>query len=429
MITTNTKAWLLTLLLLANLLTALPSFAKGYMNTTEIRVGILHSLTGTMAASEKPVVDATLLAIEQINAKGGLLGHLIEVVIADGKSEESVFAHEAERLITEEHVNVIFGCWSSASRKAVLPIIEKYNNLLFYPMQYEGLEASHHIIYTGALPNQQILPTVSWAMSHLGKRIYLLGSDAIFSHAANWLIKKQLSLLQGQVVGERYIPLGSNDMDAVITDIRKLAPDLILNTISGNSNNALFHALKRAAITANQTPVISFSLDAAGMRAIPVNELLGHYAAWSYFSTIDNKINRQFTHILRNKLGDTPITASMESAWIGVNLWADAVRGAQTWNPLTIQHSVLNQSFHAPEAVVTVDPVTHHLWKSARIGKITSHKTFAIVWSSRQPQRPFPYPLITNHHDAKLFIKQLNLSWHGRWSAPTDTQKAKNTRP
>ncbi|MDX8390197.1 MAG: transporter substrate-binding protein, partial [Mariprofundaceae bacterium] len=174
-----------------------------------IKVGILHSLTGTMAISEKPVVNATLLAIEQINAKGGLLGRKIEPIITDGKSDWTIFASEAERLITQEKVNAIFGCWTSASRKMVKPVVEKHNHLLVYPVQYEGLEQSPNIIYTGAAPNQQIIPAISWALKNIGPRIYLVGSDYVFPRVANWLIQKQIPALKGHVVGESYLPLGS----------------------------------------------------------------------------------------------------------------------------------------------------------------------------------------------------------------------------
>ncbi|PIP02482.1 MAG: urea ABC transporter substrate-binding protein [Zetaproteobacteria bacterium CG12_big_fil_rev_8_21_14_0_65_54_13] len=393
------------------------SIAGPFSPPPPIRVGILHSLTGTMSASEKPVVDATLLAIEEINAQGGLLGHRIEAVIADGKSDEEVFAREAERLISEEHVSVLFGCWTSASRKAVLPVIEAHNHLLFYPVQYEGMEQSEDVIYTGAVPNQQILPTVNWAVRTFGPRLYLLGSDYIFPHAANWLIRKQALLLQAEIVGEHYVKLGSPDMNALIADIRRSKPDVILNTVNGSSNIALFHALKAAGITSKQVPVISFSLGAAGMQAIPADEVVGHYAAWSYFQSLPGEANSRFTRAYHQKYGNLPITDPMEAAWIGVNLWASAVRGARTWSPNVIHHSVLSQSMAAPEGVVSVDPVSHHLWKTARIGKINTNKQFDIVWSSAKPLRPYPYPLLITRHEADLFLGQLNMDWNGHWSS------------
>jgi len=392
------------------------SIAGAFIETPPIRIGILHSLTGTMSASEKPVADATLLAIEEINAQGGLLGHRIEAVIADGKSDEEVFAREAERLISEEHVSVLFGCWTSASRKAVLPVIEAHNHLLFYPVQYEGMEQSENVIYTGAVPNQQILPTVNWAVRTFGPKLYLLGSDYLFPHAANWLIRKQAQLLQAEIVGEHYVTLGSSDMSALIADIRRTKPDTILNTVNGSSNIALFHALKAAGITSKQVPVISFSLGAAGMQAIQADEMAGHYAAWSYFQSLPGEANERFTRAYHQKYGNLPITDPMEAAWIGVNLWASAVRGARTWDPKIIHHSVLNQSMAAPEGVVSVDPVSHHLWKMARIGKINAGKQFDIVWTSARPLRPYPYPLLITRHEADLFLGQLSMDWGGRWS-------------
>ncbi|MDX8405643.1 MAG: urea ABC transporter substrate-binding protein [Mariprofundus sp.] len=392
--------------------------AAGFIEAEPIRVGILHSLTGTTATSEKSVADATLLAIAQINAKGGLLGHPVEAVLADGQSDEDIFAAEAERLISEEHVSVLFGCWTSACRKAVLPVIEHHNHLLFYPLQYEGLEASDNIIYTGAIPNQQILPAVNWAVRTFGSKLYLLGSDYVFPHAANWLIRKQAALLKGQITGERYIPLSGTDMQAVIADILREKPDVILNTVNGSSNVALFHALQTAGITAAQLPVISFSLSTAGMQSIPVNELAGHYAAWSYFQSLPGEINRQFIRKFHQKYPAQVVSDPMEAAWIGVHLWANAVRGAHTWAPDVIQHAVLEQSMAAPEGVVSVDPASHHLWKTVRIGKINGRKQFDIIWSSPKPLRPFPYPLLITRHEADLFLMQLSLDWYGSWSAP-----------
>ena len=382
-----------------------------------IRVGILHSQTGTMAVSETPVINATLLAIEQINAEGGLLGKKIEPVIADGQSDEQVFAAEAERLITQEHVDVLFGCWTSASRKAVKPIVEKHEHLLFYPVQYEGLEASDHIIYTGSAPNQQIMPAVSWAVKQFGPRVYLVGSDYIFPHVANWLIKKQLPLIHARMVGEQYILLGSHDVSAVIADIRRLQPDIIFNSINGDANKDFFHALKQAGLTAERVPVMSFSLDEPGISAIPAAEIAGHYAAGNYFQSLPGEANKQFVAAYHQRFGNQPVSGAMEAAWIGVHLWVSAVRSAHTSDAEVIHHSILQQSMHAPEGIVSVDQANRHLWKTPYIGRVNAQHQFDIVWSGAHVLRPVPYPLFVSEHASKALLERLYHQWGGRWSA------------
>ncbi|MFQ5518506.1 MAG: urea ABC transporter substrate-binding protein [Mariprofundus sp.] len=382
-----------------------------------IRVGILHSQTGTMASSELPVINATLLAIKQINAKGGLLGRQIEAVIADGKSDETVFAAEAERLITQEHVDVLFGCWTSASRKAVKPVVEKLDHLLFYPVQYEGLESAEHIIYTGATPNQQIIPAVSWAVQKFGPRVYLVGSDYIFPRVANWLINKQLTLTGAETVGEQYILLGSNDVSAMIADIQNKQPDVILNTINGNSNVAFFHALKQAGISAEDMPVVSFSLAEPGIRQMPIDEIVGHYAAWNYFQSLPTAQNKAFISALFQHFGEQPVSDPMEAAWIGVQMWADAVRGANTSDPRAIHHNILQQSLAAPEGIVAVDQASRHLWKTAYIGQVNGQHQFDVVWSSEHALKPFPYPLFVSKHQSKIKLNRLYTRWNRQWSA------------
>jgi urea transport system substrate-binding protein len=208
----------------------------GLMTPPSIKVGVLHSLTGTMSFSEIPVKDGTLLAIKELNEQGGILGRRIEALVRDGKSDSPTFGLEAEKLISGDKVAVVFGCWTSASRKAVKPIFEKYNHLLFYPLQYEGLESSPNIIYTGPTPNQQIIPAVAWAKEHLGNNFFLVGSDYAFSHTANDIIKGQVASLQGKIVGKEYLEIGSSAVDAIIEKIVQAKPDVILNSISGDRN-------------------------------------------------------------------------------------------------------------------------------------------------------------------------------------------------
>jgi len=412
----------LLLLFMAVLFGAHAAMAVSLPDDSVIRVGILHSETGTMATSEQPVINATLLAIEQINAQGGLLGKQLHAVIADGKSDEQIFAREAERLIKQEHVDVIFGCWTSASRKAVKPIVEKYQHLLFYPVQYEGLEESDHIIYTGAAPNQQIIPAVNWAVTTFGPRVYLVGSDYVFPRVANWLIKKQLPLIHASLAGEQYTLLGSHNVDNMVKDIVRQQPDVILNSINGDTNKVFFHALKQAGIRPDKIPVVSFSLAEPEISQMPAEDITGQYAAWNYFQSLPGAENKAFVAAYQKRFGNQSsanITTSdpMEAAWIGVQMWANAVRSARTSDPKVIHHNMLHQSMHAPEGIVSVDQSNHHLWKTAYIGKINQHQQFDVVWSSKQAIRPVPYPVFVSKQESVRLLQHLYAGWGNRWAA------------
>ena len=385
-----------------------------------IKVGVLHSLSGTMAISEVSVMEATLLAIEEINAAGGLLGRKIEPVVVDGKSDVSVFFEQAEHLIVDEKVSAVFGCWTSACRKTVKPIFEKYHNLLFYPVQYEGLEQSPNIVYTGAVPSQQILPAVFWSLEHFGPRVYLLGSDYVFPRVANWLIRKQVTYLGGDVVGERYVPLAGKNMAAIIADIQSLKPSVILNTINGDSNIAFFHALKEAGIDAEDIPVMSFSIGEAELPQFYAADAVGHYAAWNYFQSIDSPVNQHFIEAYQTRFGKgKPVSDPMEAAWIGVHLWAKAVRSAQTYEIDIIQKTISHQSMQAPEGIVTAENDKQNLWKRSRIGKIRSDYQFDVLWTSPQLIRPSLYPVTVSKSEAAAFLKQLYQGWNGHWEAPS----------
>jgi urea transport system substrate-binding protein len=358
-----------------------------------LKIGLLHSLTGTMAASEKPLIDAATLAIEELNAKGGVLGQPIEAVIVDGQSNDAVFAQQAERLITQEKVYALFGCWTSACRKAVKPSVEKHRHILFYPLQYEGLEQSEHIVYTGLSLNQQLIPATSWALQNLGKKFYLVGSDYIFPRAANMIVKEFLAFRGGKVVKEHYLPLGSHNMQAVIAEIKALQPDVILNTINGDSNNAFFKAIVEAGFTAKKQPIISLSVAEVELAQMPVTPV-GHYAAWSYFQSINTERNREFVQHFKQRFGGQRVVDDpMEATYLGIYLWAQAVESAKTASPEKINQYIIRQSLNAPQGIVSVDKFSRHLWRSVKIGQIQPDKQFKIVWQSEHNLRPQPFPL------------------------------------
>ena len=384
-----------------------------------IKVGILHSLTGTMAISEKSVVDATLLGIEEVNASGGLLGKRIEALVVDAESDLDKFASEAERLITQEQVQVIFGCWTSASRKMVKPIVERHNHLLFYPVQYEGLEQSANIIYTGAAPNQQIIPAVKWAFDHLGKRFYLVGSDYVFPRTANAIIKDQVKALRGQILGERYVPLGSLSVETIVSDIVDLQPDVILNSINGDTNTVFFEKLRSAGITPDRIPTLSFSLAEDELRSLKATSMAGDFAAWNYFQSIDTENNQAFIQNFQSKFGTDRVTDDpMEAAYFGVYLWAQAVRDAGTTDVQVVRRALLDQSFAAPEGIVYIDPETQHTWKTVRVGRIRPNGQFEIVWASDHPIRPVPFPSYRSPLEWEHFLNSLYSMWGDRWAAP-----------
>lgn len=385
-----------------------------------IKIGILHSLSGTMAISESSVVDATLLAIEEINAKGGVLGQQIEPIIRDGKSDWNIFAEEALKLIVDEQVQVVFGCWTSACRKTVKPVFESQNHLLVYPVQYEGLEASPNIIYTGSAPNQQIIPAVRWGMENLGKRVFLVGSDYVFPRTANEVMRRQVLSQQGEVLGEEYILLGSADVQHIIDAIVETQPDMILNTINGDSNIAFFQALRNAGITAQDIPTISFSIAEPELLTLEIGNVVGDYAAWSYFQSLETPENQAFVSRFHARYGNNRVISDpMEAAYFGVYLWAQAVETIGKPDPQSVQKAIQRQSFNAPQGVVYVDPQTQHVWKTVLVGQIRLDGQFDIVWSSGNPVRPLPY--LTSYltqDEWDNFLNDLYARWNQQWANP-----------
>ena len=365
-----------------------------------LKIGVLHSLSGTMSTSESPLVDAVQLAVEEINHSGGVDGAQIEMVIADCRSDANYCALQAEKLITQDKVQALFGCWTSACRKAVKPVVEKHHHLLFYPVQYEGLEQSPDIIYTGAAPNQQLIPMVTWALQHRGKRVYLLGSDYIFPRTANQIVRKLLQAQDGQVIAEHYAPLGEQNLDAFVREIVALHPDFVLNTLNGDSNQYFFRALSKAGVRAEDIPVFSTSIAEAEVAAIGPELIAGHYAAWSYFQSIPNEDNRKFIEHFRHRFGQKRVLDDpMEAAHIGVELWANALRSAKSLDLPTVKIALAQQTLNAPEGIVAVDAVSRHLWKQVRIGKARSDGQFDIVWQSGSSIAPAPFPYFISPAD------------------------------
>jgi urea transport system substrate-binding protein len=384
-----------------------------------IKVGVLHSMSGTMASSESVVVDATLLAIDEINQSGGLLGHPVKPVVADGRSDWPTFAREAERLISQEKVCTIFGCWTSASRKTVKPIFEEHDHLLLYPVQYEGLETSPNIFYMGAAPNQQIIPAVHWAVESLGKkRFFLVGSDYVFPRAAHEIIKDQLKQIGGQVVGETYLRLGSQHVEPAVKAIREQKPDLILNTINGDTNIAFFRELREAGIKSADIPCLSFSIGEQGLRSLNPADIEGDYAAWTYFQAIATPENTEFVARFQAKFPQRSVTDPAEAAYVGVKLWAQAVKESESLDPKRIRRALLQQRYAAPGGEVRIEPDNQHCYKTPRVGQITADGQFKIVWTAPEAVRPDPYPSTRTAADWKAYLHDLYTGWGNQWAAP-----------
>ncbi|UOF88843.1 urea ABC transporter substrate-binding protein [Fodinisporobacter ferrooxydans] len=357
-----------------------------------IEVGVLHSLSGTMSISEVPVKDAELMAIDEINKAGGVLGRQIKPVIEDGASDWPTFAEKAKQLLLQDHVAAIFGGWTSASRKAMLPVVQQYKGLLFYPVQYEGMEASPNIVYTGAAPNQQIVPAVDWLLKQGKKKFYLLGSDYVFPRTANKIIKAQLKAEGGEVAGEEYTPLGHTDYSTVINHIKQAKPDVIFNTLNGDSNVAFFKQLKNAGITPIDIPVMSVSVAEQEVKGIGPQLVAGDYVAWNYYETTNTPENKTFVKDYQAKYGANRVTDDpIEAAYDAVHLWAEAVQKAGSTNVDKVKAALADIQYKAPEGTVKIDPTNQHMWKIARIGEIEANGQIKEVWDSKKPIEPDPF--------------------------------------
>ncbi|MBO7123984.1 MAG: urea ABC transporter substrate-binding protein [Treponema sp.] len=378
----------------AALLGILAASCSNKRNSNVVKVGILHSITGIMAQSERSLVNAEKMAIDEINKNGGVLGKQIQIVLADGQSDPRVFEKQARKLFEEDKVATIFGCWTSASRKSVLSVVESPNiyGLLWYPLQYEGMEASPNIMYMGSAPNQQVVPGVEFCFDNFGRRMYLVGSDYIFPRTANKIVKAQLNYLGGLVVGEAYKPLESDNFQDIIQDIVAKKPDVIINTINGSSNKAFFTQLSAAGVTPQDIPVMSFSVSEEEAAYIGPEIIEGHLATWSYFQTIASFQNKTFVQRYKELYGQDKIVGDpMEAAYTAIHLWALACEKAGSFDTEEVRIAAKGLTFDAPEGMVRIDGENQHLQKRVRIGRLNSKGLIDEVWESPAAIKPDPY--------------------------------------
>ncbi|WP_373232005.1 urea ABC transporter substrate-binding protein [Cohnella sp.] len=357
-----------------------------------VKVGILHSLSGTMSISEVTVKNSELMAIKEINAKGGVLGKQIEAVVEDGASDWPTFAEKARKLLSEDKVATVFGGWTSSSRKAMLPVFEELNGLLWYPVQYEGLESSPNIFYTGATTNQQIIPSVDFLLEKGKKKVFLLGSDYVFPRTANKIIKAQLAAKGGETVAEEYTPLGHTDYTTIIAKIKEAKPDVVYNTLNGDSNVAFFKQLKDAGITAADLMTISVSVAEEEVKGIGPEYLTGHLVAWDYYQTTDTPENKVFVENFKKEYGADSVTSDpMEAGYVAVYLWAAAAEKAGSFEVDKVKEAAKGIEFNAPEGKVTIDGENQHIYKTVRIGEIKEDGQIIELWNSGGPVKPDPY--------------------------------------
>lgn len=376
--------------------------------TDPIKVGILHSLSGTMAISETSLKDVALMTIEEINEQGGLLGRKLEPVVVDPASNWPLFTEKARELIEKEKVAVVFGCWTSVSRKAVLPVFEELNSLLFYPVQYEGEESSYNVFYTGAAPNQQAIPALEYLMSEAGggaQRFVLLGTDYVYPRTTNKILRyflKGKGIAENDIM-EEYTPFGHSDYQTIVAKIKTFGAGkrtAVISTINGDSNVPLYKELGNQGLKAEDIPVVAFSVGEEELRGIDTAPLVGHLAAWNYFMSLDNERNSAFIskwkkYVADNQLADAEKRVTndpMEATYIGMHMWAQAVRQAGTIDVDAVRQAVAGQTFQAPSGFeVKMDEKNHHLHKPVIIGEIRADGQFEVVWQTEGPIRAAPW--------------------------------------
>ncbi|MGW4245041.1 urea ABC transporter substrate-binding protein [Nocardia sp. NPDC004722] len=374
--------------------TASGSNAKSCVDTSKdtIKIGSLHSLTGTMAISEVTVANATKLAVDQINAAGGVMGKKLEVVLEDGASDPKTFAEKAEKLVSSDCVAAVFGGWTSASRKAMKPKFESLNSLLYYPVQYEGLEDSKNIFYTGATTNQQIIPALDYLKQKGITSLYLVGSDYVFPQTANREIKAYAKANGIEIKGEDYAPLGSTDFSTIVNKVRSAKAGAVFNTLNGDSNVAFFREYANAGLKAADMPVVSVSIAEEEVGGVGVQNVAGQLTAWNYYQTVDSPANKAFVAAYKAAYGaNKPTSDPMEAAYTSVFLWKNTVEKAKSFAVADIQKAADGVSFDAPEGTVVIDGSNHHITKTARIGEIHPDGLIYTVWDSGKPVQPDPY--------------------------------------
>jgi urea transport system substrate-binding protein len=357
-----------------------------------VKVGILHSLTGTIAIAEKSVVDAEMLAIEEINKAGGVMGHKIDAVVEDGASDWPTFAEKARKLLEKDKVASVMGCYTSASRKAVLPVFEKLKGLLYYPTYYEGLEQSPNIMYTAQEATQSVIAAMEWLYKNKGKSYYMIGSDYIWPRTTIKIAKATLTRLGGKLAGEGYYPLGHIEFSSEINKIKAAKPDVILNCVVGGSNVAFFKQLTAAGITGKNQTVLSLAVSEEEVSGIGAENTAGTLTCMGYFQSLKNSANDKFVKAFKAKYGANRVVGdTLECGYISVYLWKLAAEKAKSFDVEKVVAASSELEIDAPEGKVKFHKVNHHLWKHARIGTFKPDGQVDMIYESSLIE-PNPFP-------------------------------------
>ncbi|MBU1139854.1 MAG: urea ABC transporter substrate-binding protein [Proteobacteria bacterium] len=366
-------------------------FSSQVMAAETIKVGILHSLSGTMAISETTLKDTMLMLIDEQNKKGGLLGKQLEAVVVDPASDWPLFAEKARELIEKEKVAAVFGCWTSVSRKSVLPVFEELNNLLFYPVQYEGEESSQNVFYTGAAPNQQAIPAVDYLMNDMGvKRWVLAGTDYVYPRTTNKILEAYLKAkgVAAEDIMINYTPFGHSDWQSIVADIKKFGSlgkkTAVVSTINGDANVPFYKELGNQGITADNIPVVAFSVGEEELSGIDTKPLVGHLAAWNYFMSVDSESNDAFIESWQKFIkSEKRVTNDpMEAHYIGFNMWIKAVEKAGTTDPSAVQDAIIGVTVPNLSGGYSAMMPNHHITKPVLIGEIQDNGQFEVVWQT-----------------------------------------------
>ena len=398
---------------------ALSSIGMAAHAADTIKVGVLHSLSGTMAISETALKETVLMTIDEINKAGGVMGKKLEPVVVDPASNWPLFAEKARQLLTKDKVAVTFGCWTSVSRKSVLPVYKELNGLLFYPVQYEGEELEKNVFYTGAAPNQQAIPAVEYLMSKDGgeaKRFVLLGTDYVYPRTTNKILRaflKSKGVADADIM-EDYTPFGHSDYQTIIAKIKKFASEgkktAVVSTINGDSNVPFYKELGNAGLKATDVPVVAFSVGEEELRGVDTKPLVGHLAAWNYFESLKNPENTKFIKMYKDwaakkKLpnANTVVTNDpMEATYIGIHMWKQAVEKAKSTDTDKVIAAMAGQTFKAPSGIVSkMDEKNHHLHKSVFIGEVKADGQFNVVWKTPGPVKAQPWSPFIAGNDKK----------------------------
>lgn len=357
-----------------------------------VKVGVLQSLSGTMAISEVTVKNAEMMAIDEINAAGGVLGKKIEPIVEDGASDPAIFAQKAAKLVQDGGVVAVFGGWTSASRKAMLPVFQRLKSLLWYPVQFEGNECSPNIMYSGAQPNQQIVPALEWGKEKGYKSYFLIGSDYVFPRTANLILKKHIEADKLKVAGEEYVPLGGTDFSGVIAKIQAASPDVIYSTLNGDSNVSFFKQMAAAGMPSSKLPVMSFSIGEQEAQAMGPSLVEGSYAGWNYFQSFTNEANKKFVGAYQKKFGKgAAVTDPMVHGYVDVYIWKAAAEKAGSFDTDKVRKAAVGLELpDSPMGAIKFAP-NQSLYQSAYVGQLDPTGQFKTIWESKDVIAPDPY--------------------------------------